>query len=565
MFIPKLYDTLKDYSSKQFGRDAAAGLIVGIVSLPLAIAFAIASGATPEKGLYTAIIAGFIISAFGGSRVQIGGPTGAFVIIVYGIIQQHGYNGLLVSTVIAGVILVIFGLSQLGSIIKFIPYSVLTGFTFGIAVLIAIGQVPDFLGLGLTNMPADALHKVLLMADNLERVSPYACGIALFTMLAIWFSGKITQRIPGSLLAIVLASGAAWALGLPVETIGSRFGQLPSSLPRPSLPDFGYSNVQALLNPAFTIAMLGAIESLLSAVVADGMIGGRHRSNMELVAQGAANIVSPLFGGLPATGAIARTATNVKNGGRTPVAGLVSSFTLLMILLLLGGLVRYIPLACLAGILMSVAYHMSEWRSVLATVRLSKGAAAVTLVTFALTVLVDLTVAIEIGMILATMTFIRGMTVSSNVRVVKSILEDQNESEPDYAEDTRFSNKLPPDAMLYEISGPMFFGAIYKFKEALEEINNPPKVLILKLAHVPFIDSTGVNALREAIRIFMQAGTKFVFCGIQPQVLSRLEHGGIVAAVGRENVVGSLGEAVVRAAHLCGSAERADVKTSVVS
>ncbi|MDD5210161.1 MAG: SulP family inorganic anion transporter [Elusimicrobiales bacterium] len=551
MLIPKLFDTLKDYSAEKFSKDATAGLIVGIVSLPLAIAFAIASGATPDKGLYTAIIAGFIISAFGGSRVQIGGPTGAFVIIVYRIIQQYGYNGLLLSTIIAGIILVIFGLCQLGSIIKFIPYSVITGFTFGIAVLIFIGQIPDFMGLALTNLPADAIEKMSMMGRNLDKFNVYAFGLAAFTLLTIWLSGKVTKRIPGSLLAILLASAAAYFFGFPVETIGSRFGQLPTSLPHPALPVFDFNAIRGLLSPAFTIAMLGAIESLLSAVVADGMIGSRHDSNMELVAQGAANIISPLFGGLPATGAIARTATNIKNGGRTPVAGLISSFTLLMIVLLLGGLVSHIPLACLAGILMSVAYHMSEWRSVLATVRLSRGAAAVTLVTLGLTILVNLTVAIEIGMILATMAFIRGMSAASNVKMIKALQAEDGGAETDFDEDEKFSALLPEKAMLYEISGPMFFGAIYKFKEALEEISRPPAVIILKLTHVPFIDSTGVNALKEALKIFARSGTKFIFCGVQPQVMTRLLQGGISETVGRESFYKELKTAVDHARKLC--------------
>lgn len=547
MLIPKLFETLKDYSAEKLSKDATAGLIVGIVSLPLAIAFAIASGATPDKGLYTAIIAGFIISAFGGSRVQIGGPTGAFVIIVYGIIQQYGYSGLLISTIMAGIILVVFGVLHLGSVIKFIPYSVVIGFTFGIAVLIFIGQIPDFMGLGLTNMPADVMEKLAMMGRNLDKFNGYSAGLAAFTIVTIWLSGKITSRIPGSLFAILLASAAAYALGLPVETIGSRFGELPHSLPLPSLPSVDLNVVRGLLRPAFTIAMLGAIESLLSAVVADGMIGGRHDSNMELVAQGAANIVTPFFGGLPATGAIARTATNIKNGGRTPVAGLISSFTLLMIVLLLGGLVSHIPLACLAGILISVAYHMSEWRSVLATIRIARGTAAVTIITLSLTVLVDLTMAIEVGMILTTMAFIKGMSASSNIKLVKAIQAEDKEKETDYAEDESYSAQLPAKAMLYEINGPMFFGAIYKFKEALEEISNPPSVLILKLTHVPFIDSTGVHALTEALKLFRRSGTKFIFCGVQPQVLSRLQHGGIVEAVGRENFHGGLKSAVARA------------------
>ncbi len=536
MFVPKLFDTLKDYSKQQFSKDAIAGLIVGIVSIPLAIAFAIASGVTPEKGLYTAIIAGFIISAFGGSRVQVGGPTGAFVIIVYGIIQQHGYNGLLVSTIMAGVLLVIFGLCRLGSLIKFIPYSVTIGFTFGIAVLIFIGQIPDFLGLGLTNMPADVVEKIVLLVRNLDKVNFSAAGLAAFTIATIWFSGKIIKKIPGSLLAILLASLIAYVLGLQVETIGSRFGALPSSLPRPALPTFDLSVMKALLRPAFTIAILGAIESLLAAVVADAMIGGRHRSNMELIAQGAANIVSPLFGGLPATGAIARTATNVKNGGRTPVAGMVSAVTLLMVMLFLGGLVQYIPLACLAGILISVAYHMSEWRAVLGNIRLSRSAAVVTVMTLSITVFVDLTAAIEIGVVLSAITFIRGMSASTSTRLVKSLHDEDAETETDYIDDERISKRLPEGVVLYEISGPMFFGAIHKFIDVMEEIHNNPAVIILKFTHVPFIDSTGINALRKIIETFRSSGTRFVFCDVQPQVLLRLDHGGIIETIGKENV-----------------------------
>lgn len=550
MFVPKSFDTFRHYTRDQFARDGVAGLIVGIVSLPLAIAFAIASGATPEKGLYTAVVAGFIISAFGGSRVQIGGPTGAFVVIVYAIIQQYGYNGLLVSTMMAGVILALFGLFQLGSVIKFIPYSVITGFTFGIACLIALGQVPDFLGLGLTNLPADAVHKVRLMAGSLHLVNPWAFAVALFTLVAIWLSGKITGRVPGSLLALALSTLAVWAFGLPVETIGSRFGAIPSSLPVPQLPDFSFSEMRHLLRPALTIAILGAIESLLSAVVADGMIGSRHRSNMELVAQGAANIFSPLFGGLPATGAIARTATNVKNGGRTPAAGIISAFTLLAIMSFFGGLVAHIPMACLAGILMSVAYHMSEWPAVAANIRASRSAAAVTLVTISLTVLVDLTMAIEVGIFLAAVFFMRGMSAAASVRMVKAVHDADSESETDYAGDTRLAARLPAGAMLYEVSGPMFFGAVYKFKEALQELNSPPAVLVLKFTHVPFIDSSGINALREAVRQFNRSGTKFVFCGVLPAVMERLSAAGLAAEVGARNFVKTSDAAVHRAGEL---------------
>jgi SulP family sulfate permease len=401
MFRPKLFETLKNYSRLQFSKDLLAGLIVGIVALPLAIAFAIASGVSPEKGLYTAVIAGFIISAMGGSRVQIGGPTGAFIVIVYGIVQAHGINGLIIATFMAGIMLVIMGFARLGSVIKFIPHPLIVGFTSGIALIIFSSQIKDFFGLDMGTVPADFLDKWKGYIHSFRSISYEAMLIAALTVAIVFLWPKITHKIPGSLIAILITTTAVHVLHLPVETIGSRFGNIPSSLPTPAIPKLDFSTIKNLIQPAFTIALLGGIESLLSAVVADGMIGGNHKSNMELVAQGTANIFSSIFGGIPATGAIARTATNVKNGGRTPVAGIVHAITLLLIMLFVGKWAALIPMATLAGILVVVAYNMSEWESFVSIIKGPRSDAAVLLTTFLLTVLVDLTVAIEIGMILA--------------------------------------------------------------------------------------------------------------------------------------------------------------------
>ena len=549
MLRPKLFDTLKDYSAKRFSKDAIAGVIVGIVALPLAIAFAIASGVSPDKGLITAVIAGFIISTFGGSRVQIGGPTGAFVIIVYGIIAQYGYNGLLIATVMAGIFLIIFGLTKLGSVIKFIPHPVILGFTLGIAFLIFTSQISDFIGLGLTNLPADFIDKIKIISENILHASPYAVILSLATVFIIFTFHKISKRIPGTLVALLITSAAVYFLKLPVETIGSRFGQIAHSLPTPSLPTVDFKTIQGLLNPAFTIAMLGAIESLLSAVVADGMIGGKHRSNMELVAQGAANIVVPFFGGIPATGAIARTATNVRNGGRTPIAGIVHSVTLLLIMLFFSKYISYVPLAALAGILVTVAYHMSEWRAVASIIKLSRGAAAVTLTTFALTVFVDLSTAIEIGLVLATFMFIRSLSMHTNVsasNITDFVSDDDEQDGKNYQDAQKIQLDLPEGALMYTINGPLFFGAVYKLREALEQISKPPKVLILDLSQVPVIDSTGVKALQEAFKKLQKKGSKFVICAMKPQIENIINRAGIIEYIGKENICKSVFEALER-------------------
>src|SRR5580704_12982624 len=415
MFKPKLFETLKSYSRQQFTKDLMAGLIVGLVALPLAIAFGIASGVSPEKGLYTAIIAGFIISALGGSRVQIGGPTGAFIVIVYGIVQVHGVNGLIIATFMAGIMLIIMGFARLGSVIKFIPYSLIIGFTSGIALIILSSEVKDFFGLKMGAVPADFIDKWKTYISYFHTTQLYTVVIGASTVAIILLWPKVTHKVPGSLIAILTTTIAMQLLHLPIETIGSRFGRIPSSLPKPAIPHLDLSTIKTLIRPAFTIALLGGIESLLSAVVSDGMIGGNHKSNMELIAQGTANIFSSIFGGIPATGAIARTATNVKNGGRTPVAGIVHALTLLLIMLFFGKWASLIPMATLAGVLVVVAYHMSEWRHFLLMIKGPRSDMAILLTTFLLTVLVDLTVAIEVGMVLAVFLFMRNMIKISNV------------------------------------------------------------------------------------------------------------------------------------------------------
>lgn len=532
MFKPKIIDTLKNYNRQQFGKDVMAGLIVGIVALPLAIAFAIASGVSPEKGLYTAIIAGFIISAMGGSRVQIGGPTGAFIVIVYGIVQAHGVNGLIIATFMAGVMLIIMGFARLGSVIKFIPHPLIIGFTSGIALIIFSSQMKDLLGLKMGAVPTDFLDKWKDYIEHFNSFGIYAIIIAIATMVIILFWPKITHKIPGSLIAILITTAAVQLMHLPVETIGSRFGNIPSSLPMPAIPFVDFDTIKNLIQPAFTIALLGGIESLLSAVVADGMIGGNHKSNMELVAQGTANIFSSLFGGIPATGAIARTATNVKNGGRTPVAGIVHAVTLLLIMLFIGKWAALIPLATLAGILVVVAYNMSEWESFVSVLKGPRSDMAVMLTTFLLTVLVDLTVAIEIGMVLAAFLFIRKMIQFSDVSILKKDIDDSNNGKEALGDFI-----IPEKVEVFEITGPLFFGAAYKFKDAMKFIEKPPKILIIRMRQVPLIDATGLRTLKEVYKEAKHRGTKLILSEVHSeQVLKELQEARLLFAVGKANV-----------------------------
>ncbi|PIW65420.1 MAG: sodium-independent anion transporter, partial [Candidatus Omnitrophica bacterium CG12_big_fil_rev_8_21_14_0_65_45_16] len=490
---PKLITTLKSYSVETFVSDLIAGVIVGVVAIPLAIAFAIASGVSPEKGLFTAIVAGLLVSAFGGSHVQIGGPTGAFVVIVYGIVHKYGIDGLVISTFMAGILLLIMGFAKFGIVIKFIPRTVIVGFTSGIAVVIFSSQVKDFLGLNVDKVPAEFFEKWRVFYEHMGTVNYYALLLALLTLLIIALWPRVSHKIPGSLVAIVFTSILARLFHMPIETIGSRFGELPHMLPVPQIPKLDFVTIQHLFQPAFTIALLGAIESLLSAVVSDGMIGGRHRSNMELIGQGIANIGSALFGGMPATGAIARTVTNIKNGGRTPVAGIVHAITVLLIMLFFGQWIKLVPLACLAGILVVVAYHMSEWHSFLELCKSGRGGIAVLLATFLVTVIVDLTVAIQLGIVLAAFLFIKRMATVTNIKVLTREIEEE-ESEEERPINT-FA--VPAGVEVYEVDGPLFFGAANQLDEVDRAIREKPKVRILRLRDVPIIDSTGLHALKS--------------------------------------------------------------------
>lgn len=541
-FTPKLIDTLKSYSYQQFRRDLMAGIIVGIVALPLAIAFAIASGVPPEKGLFTAVIAGFLISALGGSRVQIGGPTGAFIVIVYGIVQMYGVNGLIIATFMAGIMLIIMGLARLGTVIRFIPYPLIVGFTSGIALVIFSSQVKDFLGLQMGALPADFSEKWEVYFKHLDSINWYAAAIAVSTILITRFWPKLTHKIPGSLVALLVTTTVVQLLKLPVETIGGRFGEIPSSLPAPSIPELNFSTIRNLVQPAFTIALLGGIESLLSAVVADGMISGRHRANMELVAQGTANVFSSLFGGIPATGAIARTATNVKNGGRTPIAGIIHAITLLLIMLFVGKWAALIPMSALAGILVVVAYNMSEWERFRSLLKGPKSDIAILLTTFFLTVLVDLTVAIEIGMILAAFLFLRKMIKFSDVSLLT------NGKDEDVPNDILVNTAIPKGVEVFEITGPLFFGAAYKFKDSLDLIEKTPKALIIRMHQVPLIDATGLQTLSDVHQELKRKGTYLILSEVDKggKVWNELEKARLLFMVGKANVTQTFDEAILR-------------------
>jgi sulfate permease, SulP family len=541
---------MRAYDRAQLAADVGAGVIVGIVALPLAIAFAIASGVTPDRGLYTAVIAGCLISALGGSRVQIGGPTGAFVVIVYGIVQRYGVDGLRVATIMGGVMLIGFGLARLGGAIKFIPFPVVTGFTSGIALIIFSGQVKDLLGLQMAALPADFLGKWAEYGRHLGQVSPAAALVSGVTLVILILWPRLNLRVPGPFVALVITTVLVHALDLRVETIGSRFGAIDVGFPRPSLPQVSFATATSLIGPAFTIALLAGIESLLSAVVADGMIGGKHRSNMELVAQGVANVVSPVFGGIPATGAIARTATNVKNGGRTPVAGLVHALTLLLITLFFGRWAALIPMATLAGILVIVSYHMSEWRTFRAEFRAPKSDLAVLLTTFLLTVLVDLTVAVEIGMVLAAFLFMRRMSEVTNVSAITREFDeggDEGEGDPNALR----RRTVPPGVEVYEINGPFFFGAAEKFKETITELRRTPRVLIIRMRNVPAMDSTGLNALRDVVTRFRRAGARVILSDVHAQPMVALRRSTFGDELSEEDLVGNIDDALnVARAHL---------------
>lgn len=529
---PKILAVFREgYSLKQFNSDLAAGTTVGIVALPLAIAFAIASGVKPEQGLFTAIVAGFIISLLGGSRAQISGPTGAFVVIIYGIVQQYGYDGLAVATLIAGVLLILMGLFRMGALLKFIPYPVTVGFTTGIALIIFSSQIGDFLGFNLVAPPAGFIEKLSVYRAHLPEVNIAAVviGVASLVVIAVW--PKVTHRVPGMLIAIFVGTVAVKVFNLPVATIGSRFGSVPNHLPWPHIPVMSLALVKQMFSPAITIAFLGALESLLAAVVADGMLGTRHRSNMELVAQGAGNIGSVLFGGIPATGAIARTATNIKSGGRTPVAGMIHAVVLLLILLFFGKYAALIPMPTLAAILIVVAYNMSEWQQFRDLLRGPKTDAVVLLATFFLTVLIDLTVAIQVGVVLATFLFMQRMSEATEVTQVTETLLDQDETQ------TRDISKLevPAGVEVFEIYGSLFFGAIERFKDAMRTVEKRPRVLILRMRQVQTIDASGLHSMNELLEATHRRDIALIISAVRPNVRELMERTGFADSLGNEN------------------------------
>ncbi|MDX2250041.1 MAG: SulP family inorganic anion transporter [Bacteroidia bacterium] len=511
-FVPKLVSVLQEgITRQQLQKDIMAGIIVGIVALPLAIAFAIASGVSPEKGLITAIFAGFVISAFGGSRVQIGGPTGAFIVLVYAVVQDYGVEGLTYATLIAGFMILAMGLLRLGTLLKYIPHPLIVGFTSGIAVIIFSSQIKDFLGLEIEGVPSEFFEKWLSYGEHIQTINPMAVIIGMVTILITLYLPKLTTKLPGSLVAILICTLAVYLFDLPVDTIETKFGEIPNTLPKPQFKTLSFEQIKSLLPPAFAIALLGGIESLLSAVVADGMTGGRHRSNMELIAQGLANIVSGLIGGIPATGAIARTATNVKNGGRTPIAGIVHAITLLLIMLIAAPYAKLIPLSCLAGILIVVAYNMSEWHNFQSVFKGNLYDRVVLLTVFLLTVIFDLILAIEVGMILSAFLFIKRMSDIMQVKVV----ETQGDQE-------QIIVGLPKEIMIYEITGALFFGATKTFQEALRHTNQKPKAIILNLKSVSLIDATGLYRLEDVVKQFKNQGTFVYITEFSPSVKAEI-------------------------------------------
>src|SRR5512146_753874 len=552
---PKLLTVLREgYTGETFFKDLTAGIIVGIVALPLAIAFAIASGVKPEQGLYTAIIAGLLISVLSGSRVQIGGPTGAFIVIIYGIVQKYGYDGLVLATIMAGILLVIMGVAKLGAVIKYIPYPVTVGFTAGIALIIAMGQVRDLLGLHMEKVPAEFVDKVEAYIEHGSTITPAAAFLGVLTIVIVALWPRVTKRVPGSLVAIIATTAMVPLFNLPVETIGSRFGAVSSTPPLPHLPHIDWSKVPHMISPAISIALLAGIESLLSAVVADGMTGRRHRSNMELVAQGVANIASPLFGGIPATGAIARTATNIKNGALTPVAGLVHAVVLLLIMLFFGKWAALIPMATLAGILLVVSYNMSEWHLFVKMFHSPKSDILVLLITFFLTVLLDLTVAIQAGVVLAAILFMKRMADVTQVGYITSMMEDEEDTtDTDPNAIRRFT--VPKGVEVFEVNGPFFFGAADRFKQVLQLIVSKPKVLILRMRTVLSMDATALRALEDVYEQTKREGSILLLAGVHAQPMIAMDRSGFLDRVGVDNIFENVCDALRKARDLVGTSQ----------
>ena len=549
-FKPRLFSTLKNYSKETFMSDLMAGIIVGIVALPLAIAFGIASGVSPEKGIITAIIAGFIISLLGGSKVQIGGPTGAFIVIIYGIIQQYGEAGLIVATLMAGILLILLGVFKLGAIIKFIPYPIIVGFTSGIAVTIFTTQIADIFGLnfGGEKVPGDFIGKWMIYFRHFDTVNWWNAVVSILSIIIIAITPRFSKKIPGSLIAIIVVTIGVYVLktyaGIDsIDTIGDRF-TIKSELPEAAIPTLNWEAIKDLFPVAITSAVLGAIESLLSATVADGVTGDKHDSNTELIAQGTANLITPLFGGIPATGAIARTMTNINNGGKTPVAGIIHAIVLLLILLFLMPLAQYIPMACLAGVLVIVSYNMSEWRTFKALLKNPKSDVTVLLITFFLTIIFDLTIAIEVGLVIACILFMRRVMETTEISVIKDEIDPNDELDIAVCEEHLI---IPAGVEVYEINGPYFFGIATKFEETMAQLGDRPKVRIIRMRKVPFIDSTGIHNLTSLCKMSQKEKITIVLSGVNEKVHKTLEKSGFYELLGKQNICPNINVALDRA------------------
>lgn len=550
-FAPRLVSELRHYNKEKFMADLMAGLIVGIVALPLAIAFGIASGVSPSQGILTAIIGGFLVSALGGSRVQIGGPTGAFIVIIYGIVSnpQLGLSGLMIATMLAGVFLIVLGVCRLGTIIKFIPYPIVVGFTSGIAVTIFTTQIKDLLGLNITEaIPADFVSKWIIYFRHITTIDWLTALIGVLSILIIALTPKVSKKVPGSLVAIIVMTVGVYFLNahtsMHVTTIGDQFGEIKASIPELQMPAITWEGIKSLLPTAMVIAVLGAIESLLSATVADGVCGDHHNSNQELIGQGVANLCTPLFGGIPCTGAIARTMTNINNGGRTPVAGLIHALVLLVIFLVFMPLAAYIPMACLAGVLVIVSYNMSGWRTFIQLFKNPKSDVIVLMMTFLLTVIFDLTIAIEVGLLVACLLFMKRMAESTQIKVIADEIDPNDETDAEVHEEAL---TIPKGVEVYEINGPYFFGIANRFEELMAELDNHPKVRIIRMRRVPFIDSTGIHNLQNLCEMSHREGTHIVLSGVTPNVYSVLEHNGFCHLLGKDHICPNINVALERA------------------
>lgn len=550
-FAPRLLSELRHYNKAKFAADLMAGLIVGIVALPLAIAFGIASGVSPSQGILTAIIGGFVVSALGGSRVQIGGPTGAFIVIIYGIVSDPnlGLSGLMLATMLAGIFLILLGVCHLGTIIKFIPYPIVVGFTSGIAVTIFTTQIKDLFGLTIAGkMPGDFLSKWLVYFQNFDTVDWMTTAIGVLSIVIIALTPKVSKKVPGSLVAIIVMTIGVYFLNtytdMKVLTIGDQFGEIKASIPSLQVPNLSWESVKSLFPTAMVIAVLGAIESLLSATVADGVCGDHHNSNQELIGQGVANLCTPLFGGIPCTGAIARTMTNINNGGRTPVAGIIHAAVLLVIFLVLMPLAAYIPMSCLAGVLVIVSYNMSGWRTFMQLMKNPKSDVIVLFITFLLTVIFDLTIAIEVGLLIACLLFMKRMAESTQIKVIADEIDPNDETDAEVHEEHL---RIPQGVEVYEINGPYFFGIANKFEELMAAMEDHPKVRIIRMRRVPFIDSTGIHNLQNLCEMSHREGTHIVLSGVTPNVYSVLEHNGFCHLLGKDHICPNINVALERA------------------